>query len=104
MLLTTIGSRLSITCPTKIFFCRLRLKFPEKIPQSLQLHLHLREKDRSTMSYKTSKLQRQRKPKSASLIDTIKQNYMDYRKFIIKKMPKILRAIGISFSSESEDE
>jgi hypothetical protein len=45
------------------------------------------------MSYKTSKLQRQRKPKSASLIDTIKQNYMDYRKFITKKMPKILRAM-----------
>jgi hypothetical protein len=30
-----------------------------QIPQSLQLHLHLREKDRSTMNYKTSKLQRQ---------------------------------------------
>jgi hypothetical protein len=29
---------------------------------------------------------------------------MDYRKFITKKMPKILRAIGISSSSESEDE
>ena len=45
-----------------------------------------------------------KKPKSASLIDTIKQNHMDYRKFITKKMPKILRAIGISSSSESEDE
>ena len=46
------------------------------------------------------------KPKSASLIDTIKQNHMDYRKFITKKkkMLKILRAIGISSSSESEDE
>jgi hypothetical protein len=29
---------------------------------------------------------------------------MDYRKFITKKMPKIPRAIGISSSSESEDE
>jgi hypothetical protein len=29
---------------------------------------------------------------------------MDYRKLITKKMPKILRAIGISSSSESEDE
>jgi hypothetical protein len=29
---------------------------------------------------------------------------MDYRKFTTKKMPKILRAIGISSSSESEDE
>lgn len=46
-----------------------------------------------------------KKPKSASLIDTIKQNHMDYRKFITKKeMLKILRAIGISSSSESEDE
>lgn len=45
-----------------------------------------------------------KKPKSASLIDTIKQNHMDYRKFITKKMPKILRVIGISSSSESEDE
>ena len=62
MLLTTIGRRLSITCPTKIFFCRMCLKFQDKITQSLQLHLHLREKDRSTMSYKTSKLQRQRNP------------------------------------------
>jgi hypothetical protein len=50
------NSRLSITCPTKIFLCRLRLQFPDKISQSLQLPLHLREKDRSTMSYKTSKL------------------------------------------------
>jgi hypothetical protein len=37
-------------------------------------------------------------------MDTIKQNHMDYRKLITKKMPKILRAIGISSSSESEDE
>jgi hypothetical protein len=29
---------------------------------------------------------------------------MDYRKYITKKMPKILRAIGIISSSESEDE
>jgi hypothetical protein len=29
---------------------------------------------------------------------------MDYRKFITKKMPKILREIGINSSSESEDE
>ena len=36
------------------------IPLPDKIPQSLQLHLHLREKDRS--SYKTSKLQRQRNP------------------------------------------
>jgi hypothetical protein len=35
-----------------------------------------------------------KKPKSASLLDTIKQIHMDYRKFITKKMPKILRAIG----------
>ena len=38
------------------------IPLPDKIPQSLQLHLHLREKDRSTMRYKTSKLQRQRNP------------------------------------------
>jgi hypothetical protein len=29
-----------------------------------------------------------KKPKSASLIDTIKQNHMDYRKFITKKCPR----------------
>ena len=34
-------------------------QIPGQIPQSLQLHLHLREKDRLTMSYKTSKLQSQ---------------------------------------------
>jgi hypothetical protein len=29
-----------------------------------------------------------KKPKSASLLDTIKQNHMDYRKFIAKKCPR----------------
>ena len=41
-----------------------------------------------------------KKPKSTSLIDTTKQNHMNYRTFITK----ILRAIGTSSSSESEDE
>jgi hypothetical protein len=79
MLLTTIGSRLSITCPTKIFLCRLRLKFPDKIPQSLQLHLHLRERQIAN-ELQNIEAPKAKKPKSASLMDTIKQNHMDYRK------------------------
>jgi hypothetical protein len=104
MLLTTIGSRLSITCPTKIFLFRLRLKFPDKIPQSLQLPSASERKRHIGNELQNIEAPKANKPKSVSLIDTIKQNHMDYRKYITKKMPKILRAIGIISSSESEDE
>jgi hypothetical protein len=45
-----------------------------------------------------------KKPKRASLMDTIRQNHLSYQKCITKKMPKILRAIGIRSSSESDED
>lgn len=45
-----------------------------------------------------------KKPKRASLMDTIRQNHISYQKCITKKMPKMLRTIGISSSSESDED
>lgn len=45
-----------------------------------------------------------KKPKRASLMDTIRQNHLSYQMCITKKMSKILRTIGISSSSESDED
>lgn len=49
-------------------------------------------------------LKEAKKPKRASLMDTIRQNHLSYQTFISKKMPKLLRAIRISSSSESDED
>jgi hypothetical protein len=44
------------------------------------------------------------KNKTSSAMDLVRKNQMAYEKFITKKVPKLLRALGVSSDSESSDE
>jgi hypothetical protein len=55
------------------------------------------------------KLLQKRKPKkgknkTSSVMDLVRKNQMAYEKFITKKVPKLLRALGVSSDSGSSDE
>jgi hypothetical protein len=41
------------------------------------------------------------KNKKSSVMDLVRKNQMAYEKFITKKVPKLLRALGVSSDSES---
>lgn len=42
-------------------------------------------------------------PKRTPIINLIRDNHMKYNKFITKKMPKILRQLGVDSNSDSSD-
>ncbi|KAK3091127.1 hypothetical protein FSP39_017299 [Pinctada imbricata] len=44
------------------------------------------------------------KKKGMSVHELVKQNQLEYNKFLTKKIPKLLRALGVSPSSDSERE
>jgi hypothetical protein len=44
------------------------------------------------------------KAKKSSVMDLVRKNQMAYEKFITKKVPKLLRALGVSSDSGSSDE
>jgi hypothetical protein len=44
------------------------------------------------------------KAKKSSVMDLVRKNQMAYAKFITKKVPKLLRALGVSSDSGSSDE
>jgi hypothetical protein len=44
------------------------------------------------------------KNKKSSVMDLVRKNQMAYEKFIAKKVPKLLRALGVSSDSGSSDE
>ena len=54
----------------------------------------------TTHKKKTKKV----KNKKSSVTDLVRKNQMAYAKFITKKVPKLLRALGVSSHSGSSDE
>ena len=50
------------------------------------------------------KTKKSKKNKKSSVMDLVRKNQMAYEKFITKKMPKLLRALGVSSDSGSSDE
>ena len=54
----------------------------------------------TTHKKKTKKV----KSKKSSVMDLVRKNQMAYEKFITKKVPKLLRALGVSSDSGSSDE
>ena len=54
----------------------------------------------TTPKKKTNKV----KNKKFSVMDLVRKNQMAYEKFITKKVPKLLRALGVSSDSGSRDE
>lgn len=44
-----------------------------------------------------------KKPKKTPIINLIRDNHMKYNKFITKRMPKILRQLGVDSDSDSSD-
>ena len=43
-----------------------------------------------------------KKAKKRALMDIIRENQEEYNKFITKKMPKVLRALGVSSDDDSD--
>lgn len=54
----------------------------------------------TTLKKKTKKV----KSKKSSVMDLVRKNQMAYEKCITKKVPKLLRALGVSSDSGSSDE
>jgi hypothetical protein len=50
------------------------------------------------------KTKKSKKNKKSSVMDLVRKNQMAYEKIITKKMPKLLRALGVSSDSGSNDE
>ncbi|CAG2208648.1 unnamed protein product [Mytilus edulis] len=45
---------------------------------------------------------KKKKPKKRPIMDLIRENQQEYNKFITKKMPKLLKALGVSSGSDSD--